>query len=57
MRSNKNGGSFGNYRSAKTPAIRVLAPPGIREDVLARIRSNRTDRLAELLPFNWKPAV
>lgn len=26
------------------------------KDVLARIRSHRTDRLTELLPFNWRPA-
>ena len=32
-----------------------VEPYAYLKDVLARINSHRVDRLAELLPFNWKP--
>ena len=32
-----------------------IDPYGYLKDVLARLGSHRQDRLAELLPFNWKP--
>ena len=32
-----------------------IEPYAYLKDVLARIGNHRQDRLAELLPFNWKP--
>ena len=32
-----------------------IEPYAYLKDVLARIGGHRQDRLAELLPFNWKP--
>lgn len=40
----------------ETAKLNGVEPFAYLKDVLARIRSHRTDRLAELLPFNWKPA-
>jgi hypothetical protein len=34
-----------------------VEPYAYLRDVLQRLDGHRMDRLAELLPFNWKPAV
>lgn len=39
----------------ETAKLNGIEPFAYLKDVLTRIRSQRTDRLAELLPFNWKP--
>jgi transposase len=41
----------------ETAKLNGIEPFAYLKDVLARIRSHRIDRLTELLPFNWKPAV
>lgn len=41
----------------ETAKIHGVEPFAYLRDVLARIGSHRIDRLAELLPFNWKPAA
>ena len=39
----------------ETCKLNGVEPYAYLKDVLARINSHRVDRLAELLPFNWKP--
>ncbi len=39
----------------ETCKLNAIEPYAYLKDVLARIGSHRKDRLAELLPFNWKP--
>jgi len=39
----------------ETCKLNGVDPYAYLKDVLARIRGHRTDRLAELLPFNWRP--
>ena len=41
----------------ETAKLSGLDPFAYLRDVLARINSHRVDRLAELLPFNWKPSA
>jgi transposase len=41
----------------ETAKLNAIEPFAYLKDVLSRIRAHRTDRLAELLPFNWKPAL
>lgn len=41
----------------ETAKLNGIEPFAYLKDVLTRIRSHRVDRLAELLPFNWKPAA
>ncbi|MEO7851860.1 MAG: IS66 family transposase [Rubrivivax sp.] len=44
------------YSLVATCKLNRIEPFAYLKDVLARIRSHRVDRLAELLPFNWSPA-
>ncbi len=39
----------------ETCKLNGIDPYAYFKDVLARIGGHRKDRLAELLPFNWKP--
>ena len=39
----------------QTCKLNGIEPYAYLKDVLARIGNHRVDRLAELLPFNWKP--
>jgi len=41
---------------AATCKLHRIEPFACLKDVLGRIRNQRMDRLAELLPFNWSPA-
>ena len=41
----------------ETAKLHQVDPFAYLRDVLARINSHRVDRLADLLPFNWKPAA
>lgn len=41
----------------ETAKLNQIDPFAYLRDVLARINSHRIDRLAELLPFNWRPAA
>jgi len=45
------------YSLMATCKLNHIEPYAYLKDVLTRIRSHRVDRLAELLPFNWKPAA
>lgn len=45
--------AFSLIESTKVNGIEPATYP---KDILTRLRSHRTDRLTELLPFNWKPA-
>jgi transposase len=40
----------------QTARLNGVEPYAYLTDVLSRINRHRSDRLAELLPFNWKPA-
>ena len=41
----------------ETAKLHQIDPFAYLRDVLSRINSHRVDRLADLLPFNWKPAT
>ena len=41
----------------ETAKLSGVDPFAYLRDVLARINSHGVDRLAELLPFNWKPSA
>ncbi len=41
----------------ETAKLNGIEPFAYLKDILTRLRSHRTDRLTELLPFNWKPAA
>jgi len=44
------------YSLAATCKLHRIEPFAYLKDVLGRIRNQRMDRLAEVLPFNWSPA-
>jgi hypothetical protein len=43
------------YSLIETCRLNGVEPYAYLKDVLERIRSHSTARMAELLPFNWKP--
>lgn len=45
------------YSLLGTCKLHGIEPYAYLKDVLRRLPSQRVDRLAELLPFNWKPAA
>lgn len=45
------------YSLVATCKLNNVEPYAYLKDVLTRIRGHRVDRLAELLPFNWKPTA
>jgi transposase len=45
------------YSLVATCKLNHVEPHAYLKDVLCRIRGHRIDRLAELLPFNWKPVA